>query len=81
MSQKIRGIDYVTIEFFGLDQGFMDSEEECQALLEERGTLEDFDFEVLNHRKGTGYIDVALYPKNGDKEKFIEDLKKWGLYE
>jgi hypothetical protein len=79
MSQKIRGIDYVTIEFFGLNQGFMDSEEECQALLEERGTLKDFYFEVLRHRKGTGYVDVALYPKNGDKEKFINDLKKWGL--
>lgn len=80
MSQ-IRGIDYVTIEFFGLNQGYMDSEQECQALLEENGTLNDFQFEVLNHRKGTGYIDVALYPKDGNKEKFIEDLKKWGLYE
>jgi hypothetical protein len=79
MSQKIRGVDYVTIEFFGLNQGFMDSEEECQALLEERGTLKDFDFEVLIHRKGTGFVDVALYPKAGDKEGFINNLKKFGL--
>ncbi len=78
---QVRGIDYVTIEVFGINQGYMDSEQECKLLLEERGTLKDFEFEVLNHRKGTGYIDVALYPKNGDKEKFIEDLKKWGLYE
>lgn len=78
---QVRGIDYVTIEVFGMNQGYMDSEQECKLLIEERGTLKDFEFEVLNHRKGTGYIDVALYPKNGDKEKFIEDLKKWGLYE
>lgn len=78
---QVRGIDYVTIEVFGMNQGYMDSEQECRLLIEERGTLNDFEFEVLNHRKGTGYIDVALYPKNGDKEKFIEDLKKWGLYE
>lgn len=78
---QVRGIDYVTIEVFGINQGYMDSEQECKLLIEERGTLKDFEFEVLNHRKGTGYIDVALYPKNGDKDKFIEDLKKWGLYE
>lgn len=81
MSQKIRGIDFVTIEVFGMNQGFMDSKEECQALIEERGNLSDFDFEVLDHRQGTGFIDMALYPKNGDKEKFINDLKKWGLNE
>lgn len=80
MSQ-IRGIDFVTIEFLGLNQGSMDTKEECQALLEENGTLNDFKFEVLNHRQGTGFIDVALYPKNGDKRKFISDLKKWGLNE
>ena len=77
--EKIRGIDFITIEIFGLNQGFLDDKEMCQALLEERGTLSDFDFEVLEHRKGTGYIDVALYPKDGNKRKFINDLKKWGL--
>ena len=79
--KKIRGIDYVTIELFGLDAGYNDTIEQCQALLEKRGTLSDFDFEVLDHRRSVGYVDVALYPKNGDKRKFIEDLKKWGLYE
>jgi len=78
MSQKIRGIDYVTIEVFGMNQGYMDSEEECKALIEEQGVFNDFDFEVLQHRKGTGFIDVALYPKNGDKRKFIKDIKKYG---
>jgi hypothetical protein len=78
-TEKIRGIDFVTIEIFGLNQGFLDETYKCQELLEENGILKDFDFEVLQHRKGTGYIDVALYPKNGDKRKFINDVKKWGF--
>lgn len=77
--KKIRGIDYVTIEVFGLNQGYLDGKDRCEALLEENGVLKDFDFEVLKHREGTGYIDVALYPKNGDKRKFIKDVKKWGF--
>ncbi len=81
MSQKIRGIDYVTIEIFGINQGYMDSEDECKVLIEEKGVFKDFEFEVLQHRKGTGFIDVALYPKNGDIRKFIKDIKKYGYVE
>ncbi len=77
--EKIRGIDFVTIEVFGLNQGYLDTKEDCEALLKERGVFIDFDIEVLQHRSGTGFVDVALYPKDGDKRKFINDLKKWGL--
>ena len=75
----IRGIDYVTIEVFGLNQSSEAELEECQGLLEESGRFNDFRVEALNHRINTGYIDVALYPKDGDKRKFIEDIKKFGL--
>jgi hypothetical protein len=75
----IRGIDYVTIEVFGMNQSAYASLEECQGLLEESGRFDNFRVEALNHRVNTGYIDVALYPKDGDKRKFIEDIKKFGL--
>lgn len=75
----IRGIDYVTIEVFGLNQSSGADLEECQGLLEESDRFTNFKVEALNHRKGTGYVDVALYPKDGDKRKFIEDIKKFGL--
>jgi hypothetical protein len=75
----IRGIDYVTIEVFGVNQSPHADLEECQGLLEESDRFTNFRVEALNHRKGTGYIDVALYPKDGDKRKFIEDIKKFGL--
>lgn len=74
----IRGIDYVTIEVFGLGQPYKASIQECQELIDENPTFKDFDAKVLQHREGTGYIDVALYPKNGDKRKFIKDAKKYG---
>jgi hypothetical protein len=81
MNQKImiRGIDFVTIEVYGLSQSGGAGLEECQGLLEESDMFDNFKVEALNHRKETGYIDVALYPKNGDKKKFIEDIKKFGL--
>lgn len=53
--------------------------EECQGLLEENPMFSDFKVEALHHRRGTGYVDVALYPKDGDKRKFIQDIKKFGL--
>ena len=73
-----RGVDYVTVEVRGLNQGAFDSIEKCQALLDERRVFKDFDAKVLNHRMGTGYIDVVLYPKNGDKDKFLKDIKRYG---
>lgn len=76
---KIRGIDFVTIEVYGLNQSGMADLEECQGLLDENPMFSDFRVEAVNHRRGTGYIDVALYPKDGDKRKFIEDIKKFGL--
>jgi hypothetical protein len=75
----IRGIDYVTIEVFGLNQSGEASLEECQGLLDVNPMFKEFRAEALNHRRGTGYVDVALYPKDGDKRKFIEDIKKYGL--
>lgn len=75
----IRGIDYVTIEVYGLNQSGMADLEECQGLLDESPRFKNFRVEALNHRMGTGYVDVALYPKDGDKRKFIEDIKKFGL--
>lgn len=76
--KKIRGIDYITIEVYGLMQSYSASIEECQKFIEILGTFSDYDFEVLNHRRDTGYIDIALYPKNGDKRKFIKDIKRDG---
>lgn len=75
----IRGVDYVTIELFGLNQSSMADIEECQELLDESPMFDDFEAVVLNHRKHTGYIDVALYPKDDNKRKFIKDIKKFGL--
>jgi hypothetical protein len=75
----IRGVDFVTIEVYGLNQSGMADLEECQGLLEENPMFKNFVVEALNHRRGTGYVDVALYPKDGDKRKFIEDIKKFGL--
>ena len=75
----IRGVDFVTIEVFGLNQSGMADLEECQGLLNENPMFKNFVVEALNHRRGIGYVDVALYPKDGDKRKFIEDIKKFGL--
>jgi hypothetical protein len=77
----IRGVDYITIEVFGINQSFMATIEECQELVDENDMFKDFKAEVLNHRKGTGYIDLALYPKDGDIRAFIAEVKKRGLYE
>jgi hypothetical protein len=78
-NQMIRGIDFITIEVHGLNQSRMASLEDCQDLLDENPILSNFKTEVLNHTRETGYLDVALYPKNGDKKKFIEDIKKYEL--
>ena len=75
----IRGIDFATIEVFGLNQSGMASLEECQGLLDENPMFDDFKAEAVNHRRGTGYVDVVLYPKDGNKRKFIEDIKRLGL--
>lgn len=52
--------------------------EECQVLADEVKSLEHYEVKVLNHNQDTGYIDVALLPKNGNKRKFIKDLKDDG---
>lgn len=75
----IRGIDYITIEVLNLTQSSQVGLDECQELLENNSKFNDFKVEALNYRRDSGHIDVALYPKNGDKRKFIEDLKKIGL--
>jgi hypothetical protein len=75
----IRGIDYITIEIFGLVEYADATLEECQRVLDANPRFDNFKTEVLNHRRGTGYVDVALYPKDGDKRKFIEDIKNMGL--
>ena len=75
----IRGVDFVTIEVYGLSQSGAATLEECQKLLDSNPMFDNFKTEALNHRHHTGYIDVALYPKDGDKRKFIEDVKKFGL--
>ena len=80
MSQ-IRGIDYITIEVYGLMQSYSASIEECQIFIGILGTFSRYEFKVLNHRQDTGYIDVALYPKNGDKRQFIKNIKEDGYTE
>lgn len=74
----IRGIDYFTIEIYGLMQSYDATIEDCQLLVDKVDSLSNYDAKVLNHNKDTGYIDVALYPKNGDKRRFISDLKDDG---
>jgi hypothetical protein len=77
----IRGIDFFTIEVYGLMQSYNATIEECQLLVNKIESLKKYDLEVLNHQQDTGYIDIALYPKNGDKRKFIKNLKDDGLIE
>ena len=74
----IRGIDYVTIEVYGLMQSYNATIEECQVLVDRVNRLKNYKIEVLNHNQDTGYIDVALYPKDDDKRKFIKYLKEDG---
>jgi len=74
----IRGIDFVTIEIYGLMQSYNATIEECQVLVDEVKSLQHYEVKVLNHNQDTGYIDVALRPKNGNKRKFIKDLKEDG---
>ena len=75
----IRGIDYITIEVYGLVESGNASLYECQVALDNNPRFDKFIAEALNHRRGTGYVDVALYPKDGDKRKFIQDIKEMGL--
>lgn len=75
----IRGIDYITIEVHGLNQSGMADLDECQGLLDENPKFKNFITKALRHRTESGYIDIALYPKDGDKRKFIEDIKKLGI--
>jgi adenine C2-methylase RlmN of 23S rRNA A2503 and tRNA A37 len=77
----IRGIDYVTIEIYGLMQSYNATIEECQKLVDKVDSLKHYKVKVLNHRQDTGYIDVVLYPKDGDKRKFIKNLKDDGYIE
>lgn len=77
----IRGIDFVTIEVYGLLQSYNATIEDCQILVEHIESLKKYEVKVLAHRQDSAFIDVALYPKNGNKEKFIKDLKDDGLAE
>lgn len=74
----IREIDFVTIEIYGLMQSYDATIDECQTLVDKVESLKHYEAKVLNHRQDTGYIDIALYPKNGDKRKFIKNLKDDG---
>lgn len=76
--KEIRGIDFVTIEIYGLMQSYNATIEECQVLVDKIASLSEYDVKVLNHQQDTGYIDVALYPKNGDKRRFIKNIKEDG---
>jgi hypothetical protein len=77
----IRGVDFVTIEIYGLMQGYNATIEECQLLIDKVESLKYYKPKVLNHNQNTGYIDVALYPKDDDKRKFIKNLKADGFIE
>jgi hypothetical protein len=55
--------------------------EECQTLVDKIDSLKHYEVKVLNHQQDTGYIDVALYPKDGDKRKFIKNIKEDGYIE
>lgn len=74
----IRGVDYVTIEIYGLMQSYNATIEECQALVDKVDSLKHYQVKVLRHNQDTGYIDVALYPKDKDKRKFIKYLQDDG---
>jgi hypothetical protein len=79
MSQKIRGVDFVTIEIYGLMQSYNATVEECQIFIDKVESLKKYNAKVLEHRKDTGYIDVMLTPKNEDKRKFIKDITEDGF--
>lgn len=79
MNQKIRGVDFVTVEVYGFLQSYDATIEECQKIIDKSGTFRDYTATVLEHRKDTGYIDVMLTPKNGDKKKFIKDIEEDGF--
>jgi hypothetical protein len=79
MSQKIRGVDFVTIEIYGLMQSYNATVEECQIFIDKVESLKKYNVKVLEHRKDTGYIDVMLTPKNEDKRKFIKDITEDGF--
>lgn len=74
----IRGVDYVTIEIYGLMQSYNATIEECQELVDRLDGLKHYKVKVLNHNQNTGYIDVALYPKDDNKRKFIKQLAEDG---
>ena len=74
----IRGIDFVTIEIYGLMQSYNATIKECQELVNKVESLKHYEAKVLNHQQDTGYIDVALYPKDADKRRFIKNLKDNG---
>lgn len=74
----IRGIDFVTIEIYGLMQSYDATVEECQVLVDKIDSLKHYQVKALNHRQDAGYIDVGLYPKNGDKRRFIKNIKDDG---
>jgi hypothetical protein len=75
----IRGIDFITLEIYGLMQSYDASIEECQLLVNAVVHLNRYEVKVLRHRQDSGFIDIALYPKNGDKRKFIKLLKEDGF--
>lgn len=77
----VRGIDFVTIEVYGLMQSYNATIEECQELIDKVQSLKHYEVKVLNHQQDTGYLDVALYPKDGDKRKFIKYIKEDGYIE
>ena len=77
----IRGIDYVTIEIYGLMQSYNATLEECQKLIDNVDSLKHYKVKVLNHNQDTGYIDVALYPNDQGKRQFIKNLKDDGYIE
>jgi hypothetical protein len=79
--EKIRGVDYVTIEIYGLLQSYNASVDDCQVLVDKIQSLKHYSVKVLEHRKDTGFIDVMLTPKDQDKRKFIKNLKEDGYIE
>ena len=73
----IRGVDYVTIEVAGIGNQYHHSLEQCNEMLRSNPIFALFDTTVLRSRRD-GYVDVLLKPIDGDKRKFISNLKNIG---
>jgi len=73
----IRGIDYATVEVAGIGKNYSHTLEQCNEMLNNFPIFREFETTVLQSRND-GFVDVLLKPKDGDKKKFIKNLRNIG---